>query len=95
MYAAFGEDEQIPAPVELEDGDDLYLELFQRFTSIRHAGEMGAVHPIQPDQITSWSILWGIRLTTQEVQLILDLDSTYRASIARERERNRPKKQTE
>jgi len=93
MYTAFGEDEQIPEPVKLEDGDDSYMELFQRFCSIRYAGEMGAVHPIQPEQITAWSILWGIQLTTQEVQLILDLDTAYRASIARERDRNRPKKQ--
>ena len=95
MYAAFGEDEKIPEPVILEEDDSLYIELFQRFCGIRFAGEMGAVQPIQPEQITSWSTLWGIRLTTQEVQLILDLDGAYLATIARERERNRPKKQTE
>ena len=89
MHIDFDEEELNPEPVELEDDDHLYLDLFQNLSSIRHVGDSG-LDPIQPDQIKHWEGLMGITITFDEARLMLDIDKAYRLAIAKERERNKP-----
>lgn len=49
---------------------------------------MSTLDPIQPDQIEGWARLFGIEISLDEAALILEVDSVYRASVAKESERN-------
>jgi len=90
MHIAFDEAELNPEPVELEEGDEYYLDLFQSISALR-LSSTGGLNPIQPDQITAWANLLGSSLTRSEARLILDIDVRFRAAVNREYERNRPK----
>jgi hypothetical protein len=52
---------------------------------------MNGPDPIQPSQILGWMDINGIRLMVDEVNLIIDIDASFRSILAREQELNRPK----
>lgn len=88
LHDAVGRPDLNPEPVELEHGDHRYLDLFRELAYGRRLSQ-GIVGAIEPEQIMSWSALYGVPLTVEEKKLILDIDAAYRKSIGIEMERTR------
>lgn len=88
LHDAIGQPDLNPEPVELDDNDHRYLDLFRELAYGRRLSQ-GIIGAIEPEQITAWINLFGVPLTVQEKKLILDIDASYRKAIGVEMERSR------
>lgn len=63
--------------------------LYLRMAGWRTSNGFGA-NPIQPEHVLGWQRLYGVSLPIFVVELIFEIDTTFRRAHAAQLERNRP-----